>query len=39
MIVLKDQDLSTVWQEFRALHALKPRGFQQNWGKRRQHFT
>jgi hypothetical protein len=24
MIVLKDKDLSTVWQEFRALHALKP---------------
>ncbi len=39
MIVLKDQDLSTVWQEFRALHSLKPQGFQQNWGKRRQHFT
>jgi hypothetical protein len=24
MIVLKDQYLSTVWQELRALHALKP---------------
>lgn len=39
MIVLKDQDLSTVWQEFNALQALKPQGVQQNWGKRRQHFT
>ncbi len=38
MIVLKDHDLSTVWQEFKARHALKPQGFQQNWGKRRPHF-
>ena len=39
MIVLKDQDLSTVWQEFRALHALKPQALQRCWGRRRQHFT
>ncbi len=38
MIVLKDQDLFTVWQEFHTLHARKPQGFQQNWGKRQQHF-
>lgn len=39
MIVLKDKDLSTVWQEFLALHALKPQAVQRGWGRRRQHFT
>ena len=39
MIVLKDQDLSTVWQEFHALHSLKPQTLQRNWGRRQQHFT
>ena len=39
MIVLKDKDLSTVWQEFHALHALKPQALQRNWGRRRPHFT
>jgi hypothetical protein len=39
MIVLKDQDLSTVWQEFHALHSLKPQTLQRNWGKRQQHFA
>jgi hypothetical protein len=39
MIVLKDKDLPTVWQEFNALHALKPQTFQQTWGKRQQHFS
>ena len=39
MIVLKDPDLSTVWQEFHALHALKPQALQRNRGRRRQHFT
>jgi hypothetical protein len=38
MIVLKDKDLSTVWQEFRALHALKPQAMQRCWGRRRQRF-
>jgi hypothetical protein len=39
MIVLKDSDLSTVWQEFHALPALKPQALQRNRGRRRQHFT
>jgi hypothetical protein len=39
MIVLKDPDLSTVWQEFHALPALKPQALQRNRGRRRQHFT
>ena len=39
MIVLKDQDLPSVWQEFRALQALKPQAVQRNWGRRRQRFT
>ena len=39
MIVLKDQDLSTVWEEFHALHALQPNRFQRNWGPRRQRFS
>jgi hypothetical protein len=39
MIVLKDQDLPSVWQEFHALQALKPQALQRNWGRRRQRFT
>jgi hypothetical protein len=39
MIVLKDQSLSTVWQEFNALQALQPQTLPQTWGKRRQHFS
>ena len=39
MIVLKDKDLSTVWQEFHALHALKPQASQRCWGRRQQHFS
>ena len=39
MIVLKDQDLATVWEEFHALHAVQPNGFRRNWGQRRQRFS
>jgi hypothetical protein len=39
MIVLKDKDLPTVWEEFHALHALKPNGCQRHWGERRQRFS
>jgi hypothetical protein len=39
MIVLKDKDLTSVWQEFYALQALTPQTHQQAWGKRRQHFS
>lgn len=39
MIVLKDQDLATVWEEFHALHALQPNGIRRNWGQRRQRFS
>jgi hypothetical protein len=39
MIVLKDQDLSTVWEEFYALHAVQPDGCQRHWGERRQRFS
>jgi len=39
MIVLKDHDLSTVWEEFHALHALQPNGCPRNWGERRQRFS
>ncbi len=39
MIVLKDPNLSTVWQAFHALPALKPQALQRNRGRRRQHFT
>jgi hypothetical protein len=39
MIVLKDKDLTSVWQEFNALQALKPQTHQQSWGKRRQCFS
>jgi hypothetical protein len=38
MIVLKDKDLPSVWEEFRALDALQPNRFQRNWGERRQCF-
>ena len=39
MIVLKDKDLATVWEEFHALHALQPNCFRRNWGRRRQRFS
>ena len=39
MIVLKDQDRSTVWEEFHALHAVQPTGCQRHWGERRQRFS
>ena len=38
-LVLKDHDLSTVWEEFHALHALQPNGCQCHWGERRQRFS
>ena len=39
MIVLKDESLPTVWEEYRALRALNNRTtFRQNWGKREQLF-
>ena len=38
MIVLKDKDLPTVWEEFHALHALQPNCFRRTWGERRQRF-
>lgn len=39
MIVLKDQDLATVWEEFHALHALQPNCFRHTWGRRRERFS
>ena len=39
MIVLKDKDLTTVWEEFHALSALRPNTLQRNWGERRQRFS
>jgi hypothetical protein len=39
MIVLKDKDLPSVWQEFNALLALQPQTRPQTWGKRRQRFS
>jgi hypothetical protein len=39
MIVLKDQDLATVWEEFHALHALQPTCCRLAWGQRRQRFS
>jgi hypothetical protein len=39
MIVLKDQDLSTVWEEFHALQVLAPTGCQRDWGTRHQRFS
>jgi len=39
MIVLKDGSLPKVWEEYRALHILKPdQQYQQKWGNRSQHF-
>jgi len=40
MIVLKDKDLTTVWQEYHSLSKLKPQDqLQQAWGKREQSFS
>ncbi len=39
MIVLKDKNLPTVWEEFHALHAVQPDGCQRDWGTRRQRFS
>ncbi len=36
MIVLKDKDLPTVWEEFHGLHAVQPDGCQRDWGTRHQ---
>ncbi len=39
MIVLKDKDLTTVWEEFESLRPLQPENrLQHNWGERRQYF-
>jgi len=40
MIVLKDKDLSRVWEEFDSLQSLQPDNrLQRTWGDRRQHFS
>jgi len=39
MIVLRDKDLPTVWEEFRALRPRQSQTLQQNWGQRHQHFS
>jgi hypothetical protein len=40
MIVLKDKDLSTVWEEYNGLKPLLPKNQLNNiWGDRRQHFS
>ena len=39
MIVLKDKDLPTVWEEFRALQPRQLPTLQQDWGRRQQHFS
>lgn len=40
MIVLKEKDLITIWQEYHALSKLKPKDrLEQNWGKREQSFS
>jgi hypothetical protein len=39
MIVLKDKDLPTVWEEFRALRPRQLPTLQQDWGRRQQHFS
>ncbi|WP_157817397.1 transposase family protein [Candidatus Thiodictyon syntrophicum] len=39
MIVFKDKDLPTVWEEFHALHAVQPAGCQRDWGERHQRFS
>jgi DDE_Tnp_1-associated/Transposase DDE domain len=39
MIVLKDECLPSVWEEFRGLGPLQPnQHLEQNWGNRKQHF-
>jgi DDE_Tnp_1-associated len=39
MIVLKDECLPSVWEEFRGLGQLQPKQHrEQNWGNRKQHF-
>jgi hypothetical protein len=39
MIVLKDKDLPTVWEEFHALQVIAPTGCQRDWGTRHQRFS
>ncbi len=40
MIVLKDKDLSSVWEEFNALKPLQHENhLERTWGNRRQHFS
>jgi hypothetical protein len=40
MIVLRDESLSSVWEEFHGLRALLPDNHHhQHWGGRAQHFT
>ena len=39
MIVLRDKDLSSVWEEFRALQPRQSQTLQQNWGQRQQRFS
>jgi hypothetical protein len=39
MIVLRDKDLPSVWEEFRALLPRQPQTRQHEWGKRQQRFS
>jgi hypothetical protein len=40
MIVLKDKDLPSVWEEFASLQPLQPENcLKRTWGERRQHFA
>ncbi|MEF8753860.1 MAG: transposase family protein [Accumulibacter sp.] len=39
MIVLRDKDLPSVWEEFRALQPRQSQTRQLDWGKRQQHFS
>ncbi len=40
MIVLKNKNLPTVWDEFKGLKPLQPKNrLDQSWGERRQHFS
>jgi hypothetical protein len=39
MIVLRDKDLPSVWEEFRALQPRQLQTLQQDWGRRQQHFS
>ncbi len=40
MIVLKNKDLPSVWEEFKGLKPLQPKNrLEQPWGDRRQHFS